>query len=716
VIAVAWLSLAVAVLVSGSVPVADAESGTPRLGRWVGVADDGAEFGFQVMRARGTDDRAATYAAVVCPDEDGNGLRTTGLMTRSTEQSGVVNPGDFGRPWVFPIDGRGRVHDNPDISHDIAGRLGPRSGTVRFDAGFVSGGCGQNRRVDVEWVNEQAPTPVSGAWQMTATSPPPAGLRFEVFGSLIAYAQGSVLSGFGVVQGVPVPCVRAVGDHEGWIQPDRSFRFEWPGVATFSGVFDGERSANGIYQAEPSFIDVFYLKCKSFPFPYGAELDDPSPLPQLHGDPLVGGPEPPPAPAAPEIRFHMEPGSRRAVFDACDSVRGVERATLDWEFGDGATRRGDCRVKHAYATDGTYRAALTVRDRFGRAARGEVDAAVRTDVILMLGDSFAAGEGTQLVDEYLDRGCRRSRYSGGELAARVLERESSQSSVLLLNVTCAGARVETPEEGSGGLLDSQGGRLPQVQAAQRKLAERDIPPSEVDAVLVGIGGNDIGFADLAKTCLTPGRPCYEKPVAARYCPHGSAVPCYGSAHHELAARYDRLAGCLGSACAVPTAIEPNTTGLGIPDPGRVLLTQYPNLTQGRDGAVCRYLTFSRDEMTYARDQALIPLNASGADAAARHGWLYVDGTYAAAERHGLCARGARWVYNVADALRTAARGRTADGGQVIFERRAPLRASTVGIVHPNRAGQRNYGCATYRMLRQRLDGTTVAECPPALRP
>lgn len=101
---------------------------------------------------------------------------------------------------------------------------------------------------------------------------------------------------------------------------------------------------------------------------------------------------------------------------------------------------------------------------------------------------------------------------------------------------------------------------------------------------LGVGGNDVGFVPVAQACFETGQPCYERPIGLdNFCPRGSPVPCLGSAHVELSQRYALVADCLASSCTVPNATAPGTTGLGVDDPSRIFLTEYPNITQDQNG-------------------------------------------------------------------------------------------------------------------------------------
>ncbi|MEY3733955.1 MAG: hypothetical protein RL347_1314 [Actinomycetota bacterium] len=107
----------------------------------------------------------------------------------------------------------------------------------------------------------------------------------------------------------------------------------------------------------------------------------------------------------------------------------------------------------------------------------------RPGPVVAVGDSYMAGIGA---GEYaIDDGCRRSARSYAADAARRTAGE-------LVDESCPGARV------------------PQA------LAQVAAIPTDAGSVLVQVGGNDIGFADLALACLLPfNTTCLSDVAAAR---------------------------------------------------------------------------------------------------------------------------------------------------------------------------------------------------------
>lgn len=109
----------------------------------------------------------------------------------------------------------------------------------------------------------------------------------------------------------------------------------------------------------------------------------------------------------------------------------------------------------------------------GAAAPGEVS-------IVVLGDSYSAGNGA---GEYSGtKGCRQSAHSYGRIYKRMLEAQRQAASVA--TAACSGAVAAD-------ITTARSGRPAQVDAVTRSH----------DVVLLTLGGNDAGFADIVATCL-----------------------------------------------------------------------------------------------------------------------------------------------------------------------------------------------------------------------
>lgn len=113
--------------------------------------------------------------------------------------------------------------------------------------------------------------------------------------------------------------------------------------------------------------------------------------------------------------------------------------------------------------------------------------------VLVLGDSYASGEGAQRFDRGTDdldnQQCRRAPTAYGALVTDRLTFSSGKSG--FVSVACSGARARhiygIAQVGSG------------VDRTQLQLATGADP----DLVLISIGGNDALFSEIGKTCVLP---------------------------------------------------------------------------------------------------------------------------------------------------------------------------------------------------------------------
>lgn len=338
-----------------------------------------------------------------------------------------------------------------------------------------------------------------------------------------------------------------------------------------------------------------------------------------------------------------------------------------------------------------YSMTLEVRDN-GRTVRDKVTAKVRNILVVSMGDSYASGEGNPRNVEawlregfpfspYWDKeGCNRSALSGPAQAALALEESSAKTSVTFVDVSCSGATVNR------GILGAQSRTTaPQIEQAAAILDGRP-----ADAILLSVGGNDIGFISILQACaLTSDCPLATPPSGPL---RSSATVQQGvqAQTAELAGDYARIAACLGEgACTL--ADGRTVPGLTLAKGAAVLPTLYPDITRAANGASCRYLTITQSDFAWARDTVLLPtpsnpypyLTTSGATvelpmgagslnqqvaATASLGWKPVTGTWSASgdsrEGHGVCAGPASWVYGI-----------------------TALRGFSEASFHPNPAGQ-----------------------------
>lgn len=342
-------------------------------------------------------------------------------------------------------------------------------------------------------------------------------------------------------------------------------------------------------------------------------------------------------------------------------------------------RTTGCTARTRLPRDAVYsgRARADGVARFGPSVR----VAPRRVRIVALGDSFLSGEGNPnraglYVPQrdgagdvigvtavrrarWSDAACHRSAAAAPVFAARSLA--DGRTHLTVVHTACTGARVRAGLLAPGGGLRSEllldgASQARQDVVAQLVRARRSLRGRRADAVLVGIGGNELGFSQIVRTCATLER-CQDQ--------LGPSVP-------------SRLAGLdadllsLGAALA---AIAPRR---------RVIAVPYPDVVSGEAGP-CEVpgLGFGADESAWAVN-AIAALNGTLRAAARRERWRVAGGVVTAFRARGICA--ARpWVHSLGDSV---------------------VRQGTeTGTLHPTVRGQRAIGTGVARALRDVIPDT-----------
>ncbi|MFJ9442716.1 SGNH/GDSL hydrolase family protein [Kitasatospora sp. NPDC101235] len=235
-----------------------------------------------------------------------------------------------------------------------------------------------------------------------------------------------------------------------------------------------------------------------------------------------------------------------------------------------------------------------------------------------LGDSYTAGVIEATGEETAPRdGCARTVESYPEIIRRDLG-----SLVALRNVSCSGATTDAVDAHAQSPL---GRPLPPL-GTDPNAPYPPVPPQidavdpATDLVTVGIGGNDLGFAEILKGCIELG--------AVRL---GQGTPCKDKFDAGLPDRFARLRNDYDRMLTALHAKAPSA---------RVLTVGYPHLVP-EDAALCQYGnplqfgTFTTGDLAWARTALLEPLNALIARDSAAHGDTFVD-LYRAGAGHSVC--------------------------------------------------------------------------------
>jgi lysophospholipase L1-like esterase len=324
--------------------------------------------------------------------------------------------------------------------------------------------------------------------------------------------------------------------------------------------------------------------------------------------------------------------------------------------------------------EGPYDVTLEVRGA-GRTDRMSMPVEVRNLLVVALGDSYASGEGNPrnvgawlrgvgAFTPYWDEDpCHRSARGAPALAALALENASPRTSVTLVDVACSGATV-----GSGilGPQTGSGRSTSQVEQAVALMGQQ-----AADAVLLSIGGNDVGFTSILQTCAFTSDCPVARPGAGPLAGYPTVQAGVQAQTAALAGDMDRIAACLGGpSCRL--ADGRSVPSLPLAPGAHVFPSLYLDITRAADGQPCTYLTISEKDFAWAGTTILNPappadypyalsgggtvdlsvasgsLNQQLGAAGRLPGWVPVTGTWSAsaeaARGHGVCAGDQAWVF------------------------------------------------------------------------
>jgi lysophospholipase L1-like esterase len=380
--------------------------------------------------------------------------------------------------------------------------------------------------------------------------------------------------------------------------------------------------------------------------------------------------------------------------------------------------------------EGRYEVSVTVIAG-GRSAVERQTIEVRDHLIVVLGDSYASGEGNpessdrsgpEVVGIWADDGlpdgsavneghrrAHRSTLAASPQAALELEAADPRSSVSLLFLARSGAEiVEGMLETQPGLTGavSESDLLPQIDATAELLgcfATPDGPRCDrtIDALTLTIGGNDIGF-----NVVIGGLVAADPALSFRRAYEFALSQVFGVAEaglRDLDRLYEELDDAIRSRLQVDD----------------IYLIAYPSATGSGDD-LCDVvaddlvpgLEADRDEILETVARVVEPLGEAMEDAAATHGWRYVDGHLGEFGRHGYCGSepypasaypgnpfpdfvpassdpGVRWFRQAGESSQI--QGGT--GGR--FE---PADLATDGTLHPNELGHQRIKEALLEVL------------------
>lgn len=266
-----------------------------------------------------------------------------------------------------------------------------------------------------------------------------------------------------------------------------------------------------------------------------------------------------------------------------------------------------------------------------------------------LGDSYGSGP---LIPAQVDGGCQRSSNNYASLLAERL-------GLQLTDATCTGARTHNMT------APQHADAWPTPNPPQFDRLDRD-----TDLVTLHIGGNDIGFVDIALACgraaLTAVR-CED-----HFSPDGTDI-----LDQAIAATAPKIDGVLdGIRSRSPHA--------------RVLVLGYPSIFRHGEQASCPAMGYGEDDARYLRDVEE-KLNAMIARVAKQNGAEYVDTYGPSAGRTACDLPGFRWV-----------------------EPLVPVQPAMP--IHPNLNGMRGVTDLLEQVLHPDVYSASDLDAPPALPP
>ncbi|MDQ3548551.1 MAG: HYR domain-containing protein, partial [Chloroflexota bacterium] len=307
---------------------------------------------------------------------------------------------------------------------------------------------------------------------------------------------------------------------------------------------------------------------------------------------------------------------------------------------------------------GSYTVSLQTATARGYSAVSVPQTIVVKDILIIsVGDSYGSGEGApdsfvkfgllgyaETPAVWQDQRCHRSAWAGPSQAAAILEQSDPRTSVTFVSLACSGATINTPiddnpDDGNAngdinwsayqgsGLLTGYSGiehdrsydpasfLPPQMEQAARIAKDR-----EIDALTISGGGNDMHFANVITDCVLSD--CSTNTTTANRIANDFV---------QLEIRYQELADFINNERDTTDVPALNIT------PDRVFITEYPDPTRDMDGDWCQVnqlddpllalpvTGITAQEMEWASDNLVKPMNEAIQTHATHHGWNYVTG-------------------------------------------------------------------------------------------
>jgi hypothetical protein len=302
------------------------------------------------------------------------------------------------------------------------------------------------------------------------------------------------------------------------------------------------------------------------------------------------------------------------------------------------------------------------------------------------------------------RRCHRSPKATAPRAVRLLAAEFPDIEFTFRSFACSGARIDEGPLGSyeGAQPIDQENRVPsQISQANDYLAAHPGGiDNRIDALVMNIGGNNLGFGNIIQRCLNLPpyqgfEPCSPGNVSENGIGNDDTLRVLqtgeGSGEPENVIGLDDLPRLYTDLDKRITR-APDVTGRLAVRPQKIYLTTPPNPVAGAfGGCLTGQYDYEKslrgDERAWLRDTVFPTLVSAMDDAASAHGWEAVD-LGPAAPANGMCAPADRFFNRNRDALRHQGATVASVAGIAVSH----------GIGHPNSAGY----AAMAPLLAQRL--------------
>lgn len=368
--------------------------------------------------------------------------------------------------------------------------------------------------------------------------------------------------------------------------------------------------------------------------------------------------------ALPNTPDYVSPaGGYQVLLDASKTPGIRPASTFTWTVSESGNVISTVQGKKSSVSlpEGSYSVRLSVGGVRGAKAPvvAAEDIVVKDVLVVSIGDSYASGEGNPVTNGvYFLKSAQwayspdpamklqnakghRSTLSAPAQFALALERSDPHQAVTFVSVANSGARMDKGLLGSmSSNVDSDYTLPAQIDQVRKLIGTRSI-----DVLTVSIGGNDIGFSSRLKEL-----------ASNSLLGNVTQGEIRNSVDADLAALPQKYA-------ALDRAID----GL---NPGKVLITEYPDITGNQKGQyvpirLVGVSAISKENVQFADEAILQPLNRSIETAATANGWISVD--YADQFRtHGYSSTKS-WVRSFGESMR--------------------IESSAIGAFHPNEKGQ-----------------------------